>query len=172
MSEELRNEELNGTNNVENETNQNNESISWEEKYKELMAENAKLKKATDKATSEAAAFKKQLREKQTADEIALQEKAEKDLEREEKFNQLLRENTINKSEKNFILLGYSEEQANQAATAQFDGDFETLFKLQAEVQKNLIKSKEAEWLKSRPLVNTGGGSKNDDDPFLKGFNF
>ena len=77
--------------------------LSLEEQLQALMLENAKLKRATDKATSEASNYKKQLREKQSSDEIALQEKAEKEAQREEQFNALLRENSINKNAKSRI---------------------------------------------------------------------
>lgn len=133
---------------------------SLEEQLQALMLENAKLKRATDKATSEASNFKKQLREKQSADEIALQEKAEREAQREEQFNALLRENQINKMEKNFIALGYSLEQATKAATAQVDGDTDSLFKIQSEVQQSLIKAQKAEWLKSVPAINAGVGDE------------
>lgn len=54
------------------------DGVSLAEQVAQLKVQNAKLKKANDKATSEAASYKKQLREKQTAEEIALQEKARK----------------------------------------------------------------------------------------------
>lgn len=134
--------------------------LSLEEQIQALMLENAKLKRATDKATSEASNYKKQLREKQSSDEIALQEKAEKEAQREEQFNALLRENSINKMEKNFLALGYTLEQANKAATAQVDGDTDSLFKIQSEVQQSLIKAQKAEWLKSMPAINAGVGDE------------
>ena len=136
----------------------------------ELMVEIAKLKRGLDKASSEAADYKKKYNATLSEKEKADIEKAEKEAEKEEKYNQLLRENSINKLEKNFVLLGYNEEQAYKAATAQYDGNTDELFKIQLEVQKTLVKAKEAEWLKNRPPVNSGGGS-NDDDPFMQGFN-
>ena len=136
----------------------------------ELMVELAKVKKAQEKAASEAAEYKKKYNATLSEKEQASIEKAEKEAEREQQFQDLLRENKINKLEKNFVLLGYSDEQAKKAATAQFDGDTDTLFAVQQEVQQNLIKKKEAEWQKSRPPVNAGTGNNEDDDPFLKGF--
>ncbi len=47
------------------------DDVSLAEQVAQLKVQNAKLKKANDKATSEAASYKKQLREKQTAEEIA-----------------------------------------------------------------------------------------------------
>ena len=135
-----------------------------------LKVQLAKMKKAMDKATSDTAKYKKQLREKQSAEEIALQEKAEKEAEREEAYQKLLKENTVTKYEKNFLALGYSEELATKAANAQYDGDTEELFKIQQNFQTNLVKQKEAEWAKSRPDPQAGNGEGDDVDAFLKGF--
>ena len=125
-----------------------------------MRVEMAKMKKSLDKATGEAADYKKQLRARQSEDEIRLQEKAEKEAERQEQFDKLLKENTVNKLSKNFLKLGYPEDKAEEAANAQYDGDTETLFRIQSEVQASLIKQKEAEWLKSRPVVSTGAGDE------------
>lgn len=145
---------------------------SAEEQIQLLMIENAKLKKAQEKAASEAADYKKKYNATLSEKEKASLEKAEREAEREQQFQELLRENSINKLEKNFVLLGYTDEQAKKAATAQYDGDTESLFKIQSEVQQALVKAKEAEWLKSRPEPNAGNGEDDDKaDPFLAGFN-
>ena len=145
--------------------------LSAEEQLQQMRVEMAKMKKSLDKATGEAADYKKQLRARQSEDEIRLQEKAEKEAERQEQFDKLLKENTVNKLSKNFLKLGYPEDKAEEAANAQYDGDTETLFRIQSEVQASLIKQKEAEWLKSRPPVTTGAGDGDEVDPFLQGFN-
>ena len=88
-----------------------------------------------------------------------------------QQIENLLKENTVNKLSKNFLKLGYPEDKAEEAATAQYEGDTETLFRIQSEVQADLIKQKEAEWLKNRPEVNTGAGEGDPEDAFLKGFN-
>lgn len=145
---------------------------SPEEQIQALMVENAKLKKAQEKAASEAADYKKKYNATLSEKEKASLEKAEKEAEREAQYQSLLRENQINKLAKNFVLLGYSDEQANTAAAAQYDGDTETLFKIQSDVQQALVKKKEAEWIKSRPEPNAGNGEGDDGaDPFLQGFN-
>lgn len=164
--------------NLENETVvTENKDVNVEQKdvkeptVQELMVEIAKLKRGLDKASSEAADYKKKYNATLSEKEQADLEKAEREAEKEEKFNQLLRENSINKLEKNFVLLGYNEEQAHKAATAQYDGNTDELFKIQSEVQQTLVKAKEAEWLKNRPLVNSGGVNDKEVDPFLQGFN-
>ena len=146
------------------------DGVSLAEHVAQLKVQNAKLKKANDKATSEAASYKKQLREKQTAEGIALQEKAEKDAERVEQFQKLLRENTITKFEKNFLALGYPADLAAKAATAQCDNDTDELFSIQQTFIEEKEKTMKADWMKSMPNP-PAGNSDDDEDAFLKGFN-
>lgn len=155
---------------TEPETEPEDDKPNLAEENASLKVQLAKMKKAMDKATSDTARYKKQLREKQSAEEIALQEKAEKEAEREEAYQKLLKENTVTKYEKNFLALGYSEELATKAANAQYDGDTEELFKIQQDFQTSLLKQKEAEWAKSRPNPQAGNGEGDDTDAFLKGF--
>ena len=158
-----------GSNKTEPDNDDDND-VSLEEQVAQLKVQNAKLKKANDKATSEAASYKKQLREKQTAEEIALQEKAEKEAEREEQFQKLLRENTITKFEKNFLTLGYPADLAAKAATAQCDNDTDELFSIQQTFIEEKEKTMKADWMKSMPNP-PAGNSDDDEDAFLKGFN-
>ena len=125
-----------------------------------LMTEVAKLKKASDKNASEAADYKKKYRETLSAQEQASIDKAEKEAERDEKYNQLLRENQINKYVRQYMKQGYSEELATKAAEAMYDGDTDALFNVQTEATTAIIKQKESEWLKSRPDVNAGTGTQ------------
>lgn len=145
--------------------------LSAEEQLQQALVEIEKLKRAQEKAASDAADWKKKYNATLTDAQKAAQEKAEKEAERQEQFDKLLKENTVNKLSKNFLKLGYPEDKAEEAANAQYDGDTETLFRIQSEVQASLIKQKEAEWLNSRPPVTTGAGEGNAEDPFLKGFN-
>lgn len=165
-------------NDAESENRQNDDTVanddssdlSIEERMQQLLVENAKLKKEKDKASSEAADYKKKYNATLTDVQRAAQEKADKEAEREEQFNRLLKENQVNKLEKSFLALGYPEDKANQAAIAQYDGDTDTLFKIQSEMQTAFIKHAEAEWLKSRPEVNSGADNGSEEDSFLKGF--
>lgn len=148
--------EENLTNATEQTETQETETVNWEEKYQALMTENARLKKATDKATSEAANYKKQLREKQSADEIAMQEKAEQEAERLKELEELRREKTVSTIEKNYLKLGYLPDEAQKMAIAEADGDSETRFAIMASVDERKHKEFVTEQLKNRPLVNTG----------------
>lgn len=136
----------------------------------DLLLEIAKLKRTNDKLSSEAADYKRKWKDTLSTQEKASMEKAEAEAARDEHMKQLEREVAVFKSEKSFVLLGYSEEQAHNAAVAQYDHDTDTLFKIQKEVQDGLIKKQQEEWLKTRPPVQTGGGNE-PEDLFLKGFN-
>jgi uncharacterized protein (DUF2344 family) len=82
-------------------------------------------KETLDKATSDAAEWKRKYNEKLTAEEKA--KEAQKD--RDKELETLRREKSINELAKQFVALGYDMELAEQTATAQIDGDTATLFK-------------------------------------------
>ena len=126
----------------------------------ELLNRIATLERKADKASAEAADYKKKWKESLSSQEQASIEKAEKEAEREEKFNQLLRENSINKLEKTYLGLGYLAEEAEKMAAAEFDGDLETKTKIMREVDARKKKEFEAEFLKSRPDINAGAGGE------------
>ena len=130
-----------------------------EPNVQELMTEIAKLKRAADKASSEAAEFKKKYRESLSEVEKASMEKAEKEAAREEEFNQLRRENSINRLEKQYMQLGFTADEAARMAVAETDGDQETKIKIMSEVDGRKKKQYEAEFFASRPDVNVGGGA-------------
>lgn len=146
--------------NNNNGTNTENHEETAEEKLAKLTADYGKLKKAFDKTASEAADYKKRYNATLSEKELAEQEQmnAQKDL--QAKYDSLLRENTLSNYERNYIELGYSSEQAKQAAVAQADGDMETLFKVQRSAQEALVKSKQAEWLKGRKQPSSGGNEE------------
>ena len=132
-----------------------------EPSVQELMTEIAKLKRQADKASSEAAEFKKKYRESLSEVEKASMEKAEKEAAREEEFNQLRRENAINRLEKQYMQLGFTADEAARMAVAETDGDQETKIKIMSEVDGRKKKQYEAEFFASRPDVNVGGSAGN-----------
>lgn len=127
----------------------------------ELLNRIATLERKADKASAEAADYKKKWKDSLSSQEQASIEKAEAEAEREEKFNQLLRENSINKLEKTYLGLGYLAEEAEKMAAAEYDGDLETKTKIMREVDERKKKEFEAEFLKSRPEINAGAGVEN-----------
>ena len=124
-----------------------------------LMVELAKAKRDRDKAASEASDYKKKWRESLSEVEKASMEKAEKEAAREEEFQQLKRENAINRLEKQYMLLGFTADEAMRMAAAEADNDQEAKIKIMSEVDGRKKKAYEAEFLASRPDVNIGGGS-------------
>lgn len=127
-----------------------------EDQIQQLMIENAKLKRAKDKATSEAADFKKKYNATLSEQERASQEKAEEQARRDERLAELERENSIHKFTESYLDLGYDKESAIAAATAQVDNDVETLFKLQKKILDEKLLAKEQELIKDMPRAKTG----------------
>jgi hypothetical protein len=144
-------------------------TLSAEEQLAKVMAENKRLKAATDKATSEAAENKRKLREKMSEQEKFDAEKLERETKFQAEFEQLKRENSINKMSKSFIAMGYTEEQALKASEAQIDGDTDELFRIQQAFLTERDKAKEAEWMKNLPTP-PSGNKDTVDDAFIKGF--
>lgn len=134
--------------------------LSAEEQLQQMRVEMAKMKKSFDKASSEAADYKKKYNATLTEAEQKKIDEAEKQAERDEQFENLLKENTVTKLEKNFLALGYPQELATKAANAQYDNDTDALFKIQSDFQSVLKKNMEAEWLKNRPVPMVGAGEE------------
>lgn len=134
--------------------------LSEAEELAKLRIELAKQKRALDKASHDTAEYKRQLRERQTADEVAAQEKAEAEAMREEELKRLRRENQIAKFEKNFLSLGYSEDFANKAAIAQYDNDTDALFDIQAKVMEAMEKGITAKLLKTQQIAPISNSSE------------
>lgn len=141
------------------------------EKLEDLMVEFAKVKRAQEKAASEAADYKKKYRESLSEKEQADLAKAEKEAQREEEYQSLVRENRINKLEKSYLAFGYTADEASRIAVAEVDNDFESRMKIMQEVDARKTKALKADWQKSIPYANVGNGESGADDPFLKGFN-
>ena len=134
-----------------------------EEMYAELLAENKRMKKAFDKASREAADYKKQLMAtKSDAEKLSI-EKAERDAALKEELEMLRKESKVNKYAKSFMACGYTEEMATKAAEAQYSGDTDELFRIQKLHTDNMAKQIRADIMKSMPAPATG----NDDEVHL-----
>lgn len=131
-------------------------SENAEEQLQQKMVELAKLKRAFDKASSEAADYKKKYNATLSEQERASQEKAEAEARRDERLAELERENSIHKYTESYLDLGYDKESAIAAATAQVDNDVETLFKLQKKIIDEKVLAKEQELIKDIPRAKTG----------------
>ena len=122
-----------------------------------------------DKATSEAASYKKQLRERMSEDEA----KAEKDAEERaaimEELEQLRAEKVIDQNTTKFLGLGYDETLARETAKALAAGDTEVVFKNHAKFIADREKALKAEILKNTPTPPAGDGAeKKTKDDFKK----
>ena len=139
-----------------------------QEQIQQLMVENAKLKRAMDKASSEAADFKKKYNATLSEKEQADMAKAEEQARRDERLAELERENSIHKFTEQFLDLGYDKDSAIAAATAQVDNDVETLFKLQKKIIDAKVQAKEQELYKSIPRAKTGVYASMTKDQIMK----
>lgn len=135
---------------------ENPTTLSTEEQLQKLLVENAKLKRSFDKAASEASDYKKKYNATLSEQEKASLEKAEEQARRDERLAELERENSIHRYTESYLDLGYDKETAIKAATAQVDGDVDTLFTLQKKVIDEKVLAKEQELIKDIPRAKTG----------------
>ena len=156
------------------------ESMTAEEKLKALEEydfdapapkdntdEVTKLKSALSRANSEAADWKRQLREKQTEAERAEAERAEREKAIEDELRTLRKEKEISKLEAQYLAAGYSAELASASAKAQADGDTATVLANQTKFLADMKSKLEAEALGKQPPLTPGKppeADKSDDD--------
>lgn len=152
-----------------NDEQQQEHQLSPEELIAQYKAEMKKLKAAVDKATSDAAEWKRKYRDTLSEKEKLDMEKAEREAELRADYERLKKESAINKLEKNFLALGYSPDLAAKAAEAQYEGDTDEIFRISQIHQENLKKQLEAEWMKNAPVPPAGNKETEPEDPFLKG---
>lgn len=88
----------------------------------------AKLKAALSKASSDAAEWKRQLREKQTADEREKAERAEQEQAMREELETLRKEKRVSDYTGKCLALNMDAELAGKTANALADGDMESVF--------------------------------------------
>lgn len=122
-------------------------------------AENEKLKNQLSKSNSEAAAYKKALREKQTAEEQEAEAKKEAEEQQKNYISELEKFKKTAEAKARYALQGMNSDLATKAAEAEIAGDMDTLATIQKQHTDLLIKEREAEWIKSRPAVNAGAGT-------------
>ena len=123
-------------------------------------AEIDRLTKALSKSNSEAADYKKQLREKMSAEEAKAKEDAEKYEEVVKERDALLREKTILAHKTQYLALGYDEKLANETAEAMVTGDLDKVFANQKKHLESTEKKIREEVLKDTPKPEGGKGSE------------
>ena len=157
--------------NIDTSAIENFDTLSAEEKVDALLkldlpdssAELARMKSALDKATSEAADYKKQLKGKLTEDEAAAAEREAKWAEMEAKLKELETEKTISTYKASYLAMpGFDEKLAEDTAKALAEGDMKTVFANQQKASAAHEKKLRAEMVKSDPKPDGAGGGNEE----------
>ena len=123
-------------------------------------AEIDRLKNALSKSNAEAADYKKQLREKMSAEELKAKEDAEKYDALIKERDALLREKTVAGYKAKYLSLGYDENLANETAEALANGELDKVFANQKKHNESVEKRIRADVLKETPKPEGGNGSE------------
>jgi ribosomal protein L16 Arg81 hydroxylase len=123
-------------------------------------AEIDRLKAALSKSNSEAADFKKQLREKMSADEVKAKEEAESREKLQNDYDALVRKVTLSENKAKLLSLGYDEALAGDTAEAMVDGNLDKVFANQKKHLEAVEKKIRADVLKDTPKPEGGNGSE------------
>ena len=143
---------------------ENYENMSTEEKLAALEAYEPDMSgyvsKATfDKTASEAASYKKQLREKMSEGEAQAAKEAEERAALIARVEELEKEKTINSFVNSYLALGYDEKLAKASAEALAKGDMAAVFANQKNFAVSQEKALRAELLKQTPPPPAGNGA-------------
>lgn len=125
--------------------------------YEDRSDEVSRLMKAKDDANAEAAKYKKELKEKMSAEEIKAKEDAEKQTKLQADYDALLRKVSISDNKAKLIALGYEEKLAEDTAEAMLDGNLAKVIANQKSHLETAKKQIEAELLKKTPVPNQPG---------------
>lgn len=117
-----------------------------------------KLTNSLSRSNSEAAEYKRRLREKQSEEELAKEEREKELATLKEENASLKREKLIADNENQLIALGYDTKLAKETSLALVDGDITKVFENQKKFNEQLKKSIEAELLKKTPTPPGGTG--------------
>lgn len=120
-----------------------------------------KLKAAVSKANSEAADYKKKLKDAETAKMSEEEKKSQELAELKEQLDTLRKEKAIADNKAEFIALGYDDQMAAESASALLANDFQTVFKNQKAFLEGYSKKIEGDLLKGtkRPGASLGTGT-------------
>ena len=120
-----------------------------------------KTKVALTKSNAEAADFKRQLREKMSAEELKAKEESEELAKLREERDNALRQVTLTSYEKEFLGLGYDSKLATETAEAMVKGDMQTVFRNHKAQLEKVTQDTKTALLKATPAMN-GTGSHSD----------
>ena len=123
-------------------------------------AEIEKLKSALSKSNSEAADYKKQLREKMSADELKAKEDAEEKEKLKNDYDALLKKVSISENKAQLLALGYDDALATETAEAMVNGELDKVFANQKKHMDAVRKEIRSEILKETPKPDGGKSDK------------
>lgn len=132
-------------------------------------AEITRLKNALSKSNSEASEYKKQLREKMSADEIKAKEDAEAREKLQSDYDALLKKVSISENKAKLLGLGYEDKLADETAEAMVNGELDKVFANQKKHLDNLEKKIRSEILKETPKPDGGNSSDTMTKEKLRG---
>lgn len=128
----------------------------------EMKIDYNKLKKANDKLSSENASLHKQVNAKLTEEELRAQQKSDENEEIRQELEALRKENSLNKATKRYLSMHMPEALAEKVATAELEGDMDTVTQSIStfmESQKKEAEEKvKAEYLAQMPSPMSGNG--------------
>lgn len=124
------------------------------------VADIAKYKEATDKATREASEYKKQLKQLQEAQKTGNIKADDTIAQLQKQVADLTRQNTISSYTAQFVALGYDPELAAETAEATADGDVSKVFENQRKFKEALEKQVRSDILKATPKPGALGTGK------------
>lgn len=122
-------------------------------------AEIERLERALSKSNSEAADYKKQLRERMSAEEAKAKEEAERVSDLQSKYDALLKESTVSKNKARLLALGYEDALATEVAEAMMNGDTDKVFTCHKKHLDSVEKKIREDVLKNTPRPTGGNGS-------------
>ena len=137
-----------------------NEALEGIELPTDNSAEVERLKNALSKSNSEVADYKRQLREKMSADELKAKEDAEKQEKLQKDYDELVKKVTLSEYEAKYLALGYDEALAKETAKAMANGELDKVFANQKKHSEAIEKKVRSEILKDTPSPDGGNGGK------------
>lgn len=137
----------------------------------DYAAELERHKRATDKATHEAAEYKRKYNEKLTEEERKAEEAATREREMQERLAEYEKRDKLSSLSKKYIAMGYDETIANENAEAYLNGDMDKVFENHKKFMENRDKALKAQLLKQRgsdPQDGNPDGGSMTKEKFLK----
>ena len=135
----------------------------------DMSSEVERLKNALSKSNSEAADYKRQLKDKMSDEERKAKEDADKWSEMEEKYNALVKKDAISTNKARLLALGYDETLATETAEAMFDGNMDVVFANQKKHIEAVEKKARSEKMKDTPKPEGGNSSNTMTKEKLRG---